>query len=86
MFVSPEGSHIKHVGVVNVEVFDDVKGPVTGDKNNPLRVQTANGSKKIHHSTVIVEATITFEKIGLLGRDITVTHVGMNQAKMKNNH
>lgn len=86
ILVTPEGSNIKHVGDINVQVFDDVNGPVTGDKNNPLVVQTLNGKKKIHHSTVIVDATITFEKIGIFGKDLTVTHVGMNQVKMENNH
>lgn len=81
-----EYSNIKHVGDINVQVFDDVRGPVTGDENNPLRVQTLNGTKKIYHSTVIVDATITFEKIGVFGKDLTVTHVGMNQVKMENNH
>lgn len=79
----PEGSIIQNA-VVQVAVLDEEDG-VTGDPSKPFYYQTKNGRKKIENSTVIVTATVTYEKIGFLGRDITVTHVGMSQAKMNPN-
>lgn len=80
--VPPEGSHIDSA-VIKVEVFDNESG-VTADKSNILFHQTANGNRKIEYSTVIVTATVTYGKIGFLGKDITVEHVGINQARMEN--
>lgn len=78
--VPKEGSIIEDA-VLEVDVLDEESG-VTGDTSRPFYVQTQNGKRKIENSTVIVTATVTYQKIGFMGRDITVTHVGMSQAKM----
>lgn len=90
--VPPEGSLIKEA-TIKVEVPDaDVSDGeeddfiVTKDKSKTLYVQTANGKKKVENSSVIVTATVTYKKAGFLGNDITVTHVGINQARLKNDY
>jgi predicted nucleic acid-binding protein len=81
---APEGSFIKEA-TVKVDVLD-VEDGVTKVKANTLYFQTANGNKRVENSSVIVTATVTYEKVGFLGKDITVTHVGINQAKLKNDY
>lgn len=78
--VPPTGSIVKSA-VIDVAVFDNANG-VTTDKTKTLYVNTANGKRKVEHSSVIVTATVTYKNVGFFGTDTTVTHVGINQALM----
>jgi hypothetical protein len=83
---APEGSFIKEA-TVKVDVLDvEPEDGVTTDRANPLKFNTANGYYKIENSSVIVTATVTYEKVGFLGNDITVKHVGINQAKLRHEY
>lgn len=82
VLIPPEGSFVKEA-TIKVDVLD-VEDGVTKVAADTLYFQTANGKKRVENSSVIVTATVTYE--GVLGRDNTVTHVGINQVRLSNDY
>lgn len=89
-FEIPKESAILSIDSYDVRVFDP-ENPGEWLNQDEQKVATISGKEKITHSSVLVEAKVTFKKIGLFGgskdeegkivNTTTVTHVGISQAK-----
>lgn len=88
-FQIPGKSAIKSIDKYKVRIFDP-ENPEEWLNRDGQKVETILGDEKITNSSVIVEAQVTFKKIGLFGGSkdkdgnsfstTTVTHVGISQA------
>ena len=81
-FEIPPGSSISQDIEVEVQTIGDEKISINGVAIVDSKLETGRWTKKIDSPTVIVEAKITFKKIGSFGKDITVKQVGMSQIKL----
>lgn len=83
-YVPKEGSTIKPDGLeVWVTVLDDSDMPNGTPYTVTPKTAGKTWNKKIERPTVVVEAKMTFKKIGWWGNDLTVYHTGMSQVVNK---
>lgn len=90
-FAPKPGSNIDDESDIKVVVqsFDDndlfINGVPSEMPISSVLMGTDGWNRNIKHPTIVVEAELTFKKIGWFGKDLTVTHVGMSQVKMNRN-
>lgn len=78
-FEISNNSIVKSVNDFEVWIYDVNNKGIWFDTESQ-KVKTLNGTEKLKNSSVVVQASVTFKKIGLFGGDMKVTHVGVSQA------
>lgn len=85
-FEIPPGSSVSKDTKIEVAVQtidDDDLVMINGVRQSKeVYSKLGSWSKKVNNPIVVVEAKITFKKIGFMGNDMTVTQVGMSQVRL----